>query len=65
MFLMNSAEQSRKCNHGRAVMRVAGIAPRQAVSLGLIVISSNEPLRATSGGWQHVMRPSQIGLNRG
>ena len=51
-ILLNKAG---KRNHGRKCdLRVAGIAPRQAVSLGLIAIHANEPLRATIGGRQHV-----------
>src|SRR5271169_5920194 len=51
-ILLNKAG---KRNHGRqSNLRIAGIAPRQAVSLGLIVIHSNEPLRATIGRRQDV-----------
>ena len=50
-ILLNKAG---KRDHGRkSDLRIVGVPPRQAVSLGLIVIDPNEPLRAAIGGRQH------------
>src|SRR5438045_7780366 len=57
-ILLNKAG---KRNHGRKRdLRVCGEAPGQAVSLGLILIQSNESLWAASGGGQHVRASSKL-----
>lgn len=60
-ILLNKAG---KCDHGRkSDLRVAGVPPGQAVSLGLIVIDPNEPLRPPMG-MAAPTRPSQMESNR-
>src|ERR1041384_342354 len=59
-ILLNKA---RKRNRDRkCYLRIGGEAPGQAVSLRLIVIYPNEPLRAATGGRQHVRASSELNL---